>query len=691
MNSAKTVARCRPLWRGLLTRTASVAGILCCMSVPLAAQDEAVVEALASILAAEDARDFQPALFRRQLVAAEPLVRRTAAMAVGRIGDHEGTALLLPLLADPDSTVQPVAMFALGLLRDTAAVPAIVARFDGQAMSTETATEAITALARIGGTRAAAFFSSLLHGAPASALADRNPAIHQVVREAWRLGKDAPVSDLLPFVSDSAAALRIGAVYSLARLRPPAAREQLLGALEGDNALVKSYALRAFTKSYADSAGVEVSALLSILRRVANDANSGVRIQALRALSSFRAPKAGTIIAPFIDDPVANVQVQAASALGETGGPEAAARLARARAGRGTFALRREALRGLARVDTARFLHVSPSWCTSADWRERASAAEGWATFAPGRRAGKPDFFADRDGRVVAAALQAWLDGTQGADSALTSVARGLLSHRDAAVRSLAADALARAAVQSDVPALIAMYRGTLRDSFPEAATSALGALAAISKASDAGRQLVAREFLSVTQAPADYLIRRWAEDHWPEAAARWGPAYPITTGRTMEDYRGVARRYLVGPGPQRYPHVFIDTDQRGVLEIELLGPDAPLTVANFLRLVDRRFFDGNRWHRVVPNFVIQDGDPRGDGWGGPGGAIRDEINRHRYDARTLGMALSGPDTGSSQWFLTLSPQPHLDGTYTVFGRAVGNSAAISRITQGDLIRTIHQ
>jgi cyclophilin family peptidyl-prolyl cis-trans isomerase len=148
----------------------------------------------------------------------------------------------------------------------------------------------------------------------------------------------------------------------------------------------------------------------------------------------------------------------------------------------------------------------------------------------------------------------------------------------------------------------------------------------------------------------------------------------------------------VVAPDSVARPHVVIDTDQRGELEVELYGPEAPLTVANFLRLVDRRFFDGNRWHRVVPNFVVQDGDPRGDGFGGPGESIRDEVNRLRYGSKPmLGMALSGPDTGSSQWFINLAPQPHLDGTYTVFGRAVGNLGALGRITQGDMIRTIRR
>ena len=162
-----------------------------------------------------------------------------------------------------------------------------------------------------------------------------------------------------------------------------------------------------------------------------------------------------------------------------------------------------------------------------------------------------------------------------------------------------------------------------------------------------------------------------------PKRPRAGGAVHPIATGRSLQDYRDLARRYLTGPDSLARPHVIIETERRGPIEIELLGPDAPLTVDNFLRLVDRRFFDRNRWHRVVANFVVQDGDPRGDGFGSPGGAIRDEINRNRYDGPMLGMALSGPDTGMSQWFINLSAQPHLDGTYTVFGKVVGGTAAL--------------
>src|SRR5690606_24822569 len=148
-----------------------------------------------------------------------------------------------------------------------------------------------------------------------------------------------------------------------------------------------------------------------------------------------------------------------------------------------------------------------------------------------------------------------------------------------------------------------------------------------------------------------------------------WGGVTPIETGRTLEDYRQLAARYLFAPDN---PRVAIEVEGRGRIEVELLPRDAPLTVANFLRLVDRRYFDNVRWHRVVPNFVVQDGDPTGTGSGGPGWSIRDEINRLHYDVPMVGMALSGPDTGGSQWFINLSPQPHLDGGYTIFGRVVG-------------------
>ncbi len=109
----------------------------------------------------------------------------------------------------------------------------------------------------------------------------------------------------------------------------------------------------------------------------------------------------------------------------------------------------------------------------------------------------------------------------------------------------------------------------------------------------------------------------------------------------------------------------------------------------NFVALARRGFFDGSTFHRVVPNFVIQDGDPTGTGNGGPGYEIRDELNPIEDSESTLGMALSGPDTGGSQWFVTHAREPHLDGIYTVFGQVVAGLDVVERIEQGDRITRV--
>jgi len=128
-------------------------------------------------------------------------------------------------------------------------------------------------------------------------------------------------------------------------------------------------------------------------------------------------------------------------------------------------------------------------------------------------------------------------------------------------------------------------------------------------------------------------------------------------------------------------------TTEKGTFTIDLLPEDAPLTVDNFIKLARANYFNGLEVHRVVPNFVMQDGDPRGDGNGGPGWSIRCEVNTVPYERGAVGMALSGKDTGGSQWFVTHSPQPHLDGGYTVFGKVNETGMkVVDNIVRGDKI-----
>jgi cyclophilin family peptidyl-prolyl cis-trans isomerase/HEAT repeat protein len=489
-------------------------------------------------------------------------------------------------------------------------------------------------------------------------------------------------------MDDTSAAVRWRAVFALGRLHAPAAAPRLLLALRDQDEYTRSLAARALTRAYAQTAQLAPATVADVLVRLASDPSAQVRTNAIGALGSYRDSSLVSRILPQLDDQVQNVQVAAAEAVGNLGGVEAARSLARLAAGKEVFAVRRAALVALGKEDSVAFTTASAAWRKSTDWRERAAVAEGTAARPPGSN---PWFLADRDARVIVAGLQAWVASDTGTDPAILRAARRLLTHADAGVRSVAADIITRAADPADLTALTAMYARTSRDSFPDAALSALKAVLAIRKSGPEAQARVDREFLQPTPRPADYLLRRWAEENWPEAAAKWGPAFPIATGRSTQEYRDLVRRFVLRSDSLSRPKITIETEQRGPVVIELLGPDAPLTVANFLRLLDRHFFDGNRWHRVVPNFVVQDGDRRGDGFGSPGGSIRDEINMNRYDGPMLGMALSGPDTGASQWFINLTPQPHLDGTYTVFGRVVGGNASLIRITQGDRIRTIEQ
>ncbi len=127
----------------------------------------------------------------------------------------------------------------------------------------------------------------------------------------------------------------------------------------------------------------------------------------------------------------------------------------------------------------------------------------------------------------------------------------------------------------------------------------------------------------------------------------------------------------------------------KGVIVIQLLVEEAPGSVGNFVELVEKKYFDGKNFHRVVPNFVIQGGCNRGDGYGSEDYSIRSEFSRTRYTTGSVGMASSGKDTEGTQWFITHSPTPHLDGKYTIFAQAVSGMDVVDRIEVGDVIQEV--
>ena len=126
-------------------------------------------------------------------------------------------------------------------------------------------------------------------------------------------------------------------------------------------------------------------------------------------------------------------------------------------------------------------------------------------------------------------------------------------------------------------------------------------------------------------------------------------------------------------------------TTSEGPVELELFDEDAPKTVANFQKLAAEGFYQGGTFHRVIPDFMIQGGCPRGDGTGGPGYSYEDEFNQHKMERGALAMANSGPNTNGSQFFIvTAEACPWLDGKHTVFGQVVEGQGVVDRISNVD-------
>jgi peptidyl-prolyl cis-trans isomerase B (cyclophilin B) len=131
-----------------------------------------------------------------------------------------------------------------------------------------------------------------------------------------------------------------------------------------------------------------------------------------------------------------------------------------------------------------------------------------------------------------------------------------------------------------------------------------------------------------------------------------------------------------------------IITTDKGVINIQFFDADAPKTVKNFVDLSEKGFYDGLNFHRVIDNFMIQGGCPEGTGRGGPGYKFDCEINPNKHETGSLSMANAGPNTNGSQFFICHSPQPHLDGNHTVFGKTE-DMTVVNAIRQGDKIQSI--
>jgi peptidyl-prolyl cis-trans isomerase B (cyclophilin B) len=173
-----------------------------------------------------------------------------------------------------------------------------------------------------------------------------------------------------------------------------------------------------------------------------------------------------------------------------------------------------------------------------------------------------------------------------------------------------------------------------------------------------------------------------------------------LQVDRLNVSFQGIKRRIMAKQWNSP-PEMQIDTDavykadmetERGTISLELYPEHAPRTVNNFVFLAENGFYDGVAFHRVINDFVIQGGDPTGTGRGGPGYQFEDELqgNPLKHETGAISMANAGPNTNGSQFFITHSPQPHLDGKHTVFGKVMAGQDVVDAIEQGDEIKAVH-
>jgi cyclophilin family peptidyl-prolyl cis-trans isomerase/HEAT repeat protein len=671
-----------------ILRLAAAAALLaaCAPAAPPAAAPGTGPVSHAGLLALADRREWNEAYLRAAVAQPDRALRRRAAWVMANLRRREAVPLLAPLLAG-DTSVAAMAAFALGQIGDTSAVALLVPHASRAGIESRPTVvgEAAAALGKLRHPAAKDALQALLTFAPLNGTGLRE-SVGPALLAVWKQPRPLPLELVARWLDSQDSELRWRAAYALGRRAEPASTAALFRNLRDPDAMVRSMVARSLTFAMADSARIGAEAAQDALARmITGDTAQIVRINALRTVGSYRTERALRILGDAVTagrDPYETITaMESLQRLGTFAAPRAALLDAAVRDTARPVFVRQTALAALGAVDPQAALRVLPQVENGPEWRLRAGAARIYGADSIAR-AELLRMVSDPDGRVVSAGLEAAL----AADTAARTLRPLLLAGvavADPVARTNALAGLTALADPATLPVVLDAYQRAQSDSLNDAALAAVDAVAAIARKDPAA----AGQFFARFPRSGDYLVRQRVQTALGDSlSGAWGAPLPVETGMTMAEYETVVADAAARPRPR----AVIETS-RGRMELELFADDAPLTVRSFLQLAERGFFDGQEWPRVVPNFVIQGGDPRGDTSGGPGYSIRDEINRHVYLRGTLGMALSGPDTGGSQWFVTHSPQPHLDGTYTVFGRVVRGMEVADDILPGDRIIRIRE
>ena len=599
-------------------------------------------------------------------------LRRRVAFTLGRLGDRRGGPPLEALLGDDSPEVRRAAAFSLGELGEegyrNAARSLLGAVLDDDRTTGHLAVEALAKM----GVTLETVVERLAVGPSEEILPRLTPSL-------FRFESSGVVGWAKQGLELSHGPTRAMAVYGLAREPRPEGREALLGLLADEDPWIRGMAARGIGR-------VGQRGDLTALQSLLDDVADGPRIQALRSARALvdagvEAPPDDWIprLLEFFDDPRPGVRAEALSTSSAWLLDEALGEALGARATTGPRRERELALLALAEGGDPRAGVLLLRFANESDPALRRIAARAAGFF---RAAELLERLAEDDSpgvRVAALETRLLVAGSEGgSEDAAVALATAALEDPDPVVRATALS-WAQENPLLPAPTLLSALDRSRRDHQLDARLAGVDAVAARAEAEplERGALIAALEVLS---RDSEYLVRRRTGPAL-RGLGREAPALGSLEGdRPVSVYRQIVGR----TAEPRFVKIHTEA---GHFTVQLACPQAPLTCLNFLQLVNQGFYDNLEFHRVVPDFVVQGGDPRGDGAGGPGYTLRDEVGLLRFDrAGILGMAHSGPDTAGSQFFFTLSAQPHLNGAYTAFGRVVSGLEVLHLLAQGDRI-----
>jgi cyclophilin family peptidyl-prolyl cis-trans isomerase/HEAT repeat protein len=622
---------------------------------------------IASIISAEDTRRVSARIIE-SLSSPDPEIRARAALAIGRIGDAGAVTRLFELAEDSVAEVAETAVFAIGLSGDSAnAARLLEISRDFEPGLLAIAVESIGRLAD-------STMIDIVNELPVFLDHLDHRVREQAAYALWRAGAREAWNELVDISrNDPVRPVQVAALYALVRMGIKEPTDLYSEWLPDSDPYVRLLAIRGLGLSRDNS-------VISLIASGLNDRDNNVVAQAISSLASVASPKAVRFLvsryANTTDEKLKVLLLESFSRMDNGGIADYA--LDDIHDDSSSINIKSAAIVYLSKIRKEIMIPLIDSLIDLNDRYLNANIARALKEI--GGENVKPrlmSLFNDSTAMVRAAAFEALCT----VDNAnLDYYLKTALADNDYVVVSRAVEKIGQKKKAAYLPQLATIMK-LQRDAEIDLKRAII--FAAAEFLSD-GIDSTAEDILYHALLGHEYLVSREAAELYQKKLGVDKSAF-INLPLNLIGERKI--KSLIGKY-KKNPRATVYTN-RGEFETELYFDMAPLTVYNFIRLSNKGFYDNLTFHRLVPGFVVQGGDPRGDGWGGPGYTIRCELNNLAYKRGSVGMALSGRDSGGSQFFVTLMPQPHLDARFTQFGKVINGMAVANEIVRGDTIRHI--